>query len=197
MRRASSTRWSTLSNRPQTRVRPCVRDRRRAAAWSKGRPLGERQITGHASRSAGVPSAAWSSAAAITSARSTMPAPPPAGGASTVRWRPRPKPRRSTVSSAQSPRSSARPVSDSPSVPGKACGKSVTTLARQAPATRRSAPRSRGRSDAWIASRPWLRGGLGGDSATAGSGAAGLGAVESPGVSGAAGSVMRRLRSTR
>src|SRR3989338_5370936 len=113
-------------------------------------------MIGQRRRSCDVPSAALVNAASSTSARSTMPAPPPAGVSSTFRCLPIPKGRRSIVSSAQSPMSSALPVSDRPSTPGKASGNSVMILAFHAPLTRKgSSIRSRGFRLAEIDRRPW------------------------------------------
>src|SRR6056297_467307 len=95
------------------------------------------------------------------SGRITMPAPPPAGVSSTFRWRPSPKVLRSTVSSRQSPWSSARPVSDWPSMPGKASGNRVTIRTRHAPASSgRSVIRSRGSRLGLAAILPWDFGGV-------------------------------------
>ena len=73
-----------------------------------------------------------SRAAAKTSARMTMPGPPPAGVSSTERWRPRPCSRICLVSSDHNPRSRASPASEAPSGPGKISGNSVRIVARQA-----------------------------------------------------------------
>src|SRR5262244_1356476 len=70
-------------------------------------------------------------AASITSARITMPGPPPNGVSSTERCLSRAKSRMSTVSSDQIPASSALPASEWPSGPGNISGKIVSTLARQ------------------------------------------------------------------
>src|SRR5690349_13353211 len=74
---------------------------------------------------------AWSMAAPSTSARSTIPAPPPAGVSSTWRWRPSPKSRICTLASDHNPADSAEPTSDTPSGPGNISGNNVSTVARQ------------------------------------------------------------------
>jgi len=61
-------------------------------------------------------------ALASTSARITMPAPPPAGVSSTVRWRSAAKSRICTVSSDHVPASSALPASEWPRLPGNISG---------------------------------------------------------------------------
>ena len=68
--------------------------------------------------------------AASTSARSTMPAPPPAGVSSTARWRPTPWSRMSCAASAHSPRARPSPASERPSGPGNIAGNRVKTSAR-------------------------------------------------------------------
>src|SRR6476659_1750443 len=70
-------------------------------------------------------------AAPRTSARMTMPAPPPAGVSSTARCRPIPNSRMPTASSAHRPWLSASPASDAASGPGNSSGNSVSTVARQ------------------------------------------------------------------
>src|SRR5258706_10862643 len=70
-------------------------------------------------------------AAAATSARITMPGPPPAGVSSTVRCLPKPCSRMSRTSSRQRSFSSALPSSEMPSGPGNISGKSVRTVACQ------------------------------------------------------------------
>src|SRR5690554_5774769 len=72
-----------------------------------------------------------STAAATTSARITMPGPPPAGVSSTERCRSVAKSRISTASRVHFRVSSARPASDTPSGPGNISGKSVSTVADQ------------------------------------------------------------------
>ena len=57
-----------------------------------------------------------------------MPAPPPAGVSSTLRWRPMPKSRRGMVRRFHNPCAKALPVSDRPRMPGKASGNRVTML---------------------------------------------------------------------
>ena len=90
----------------------------RARAWVSGLPRGDISSRGRGSF--------WcetaSIAAASTSGFSTMPAPPPAGVSSTVRWRSVAKSRICTVSSDQSPRTSALPDSDWPRNPGNISG---------------------------------------------------------------------------
>src|SRR6185312_9133239 len=70
-------------------------------------------------------------AAAATSARITMPGPPPAGVSSTVRCLPRPCSRISRTSSDQRLFVSALPSNDTPRGPGNISGKSVRTVADQ------------------------------------------------------------------
>src|SRR6185312_2959333 len=70
-------------------------------------------------------------AAAATSARITMPGPPPAGVSSTVRCLPRPWSRISRTSSDQRSFSSALPNSEIPSGPGNISGNKVRTVADQ------------------------------------------------------------------
>src|SRR6266851_7053560 len=70
-------------------------------------------------------------AAASTSARSTMPGPPPAGVSSTLRCRPVAVSLMSRASSAQSPDASALPARLTPSGPGNISGNRVSTVARQ------------------------------------------------------------------
>src|SRR5690348_259169 len=70
-------------------------------------------------------------AAFATSARITMPGPPPAGVSSTVRCLPRPCSRMSRTSSDQRFFSNALPKSEMPSGPGNISGKSVRTVADQ------------------------------------------------------------------
>src|SRR3954464_14792787 len=70
-------------------------------------------------------------AAAATSARITMPGPPPAGVSSTVRCLPRPWSRMSRTSSDQRLFSSALPKSEMPSGPGNISGKRVRTVTDQ------------------------------------------------------------------
>src|ERR1700722_12068637 len=60
-----------------------------------------------------------------TSARITMPGPPPAGVSSTARCRPSPCSRMSRAASDHRPRASASPASDWPSGPGNMAGKRV------------------------------------------------------------------------
>ena len=92
---------------------------------------------------AGRSSATEAMAASTTSGRSTMPAPPPNGVSSTVRWRSVAKSRMLTASSDQMSDCSARPASECASGPGNISGNSVSTEARQAmraqPASRTSA----------------------------------------------------------
>src|SRR6056297_3861455 len=95
----------------------------------------------------------------ITSARSTMPAPPPAGVSSTLRCRPSPNSRRSMVSSDHSPSRSARPVRLSARTPGKACGSRVMTRAvHTCASTGVCVIRSRGCIEGRMLLRPWERG---------------------------------------
>src|SRR5690349_10234147 len=75
-------------------------------------------------------------AAAATSARMTMPAPPPAGVSSTFLCGPWPKSRNCTVSSDQRPLLRPLPISEMPSVPGKTSGNSVMTEAANVMASR-------------------------------------------------------------
>src|SRR5215469_15496764 len=70
-------------------------------------------------------------AAAATSARITMPGPPPAGVSSTVRCLPRPWSRMSRTSSDQSFFSSALPRSEMPKGPGNISGNRVRTVTGQ------------------------------------------------------------------
>src|ERR1700761_543217 len=70
-------------------------------------------------------------AAAATSARITMPGPPPAGVSSTVRCLPRPWSRMSRTWSDQRFFSRPLPRSEMPSGPGNISGKSVRTVADQ------------------------------------------------------------------
>ncbi len=122
------TRWSMPSKRPARRMTPGAAASSRTIACVSGSPRGERQIAG----ASGARARAASMRAATTSARSTMPAPPPAGVSSTWRWRPRPKSRNATVSRPHSPRFRASPASEAPSGPGNSSGNSVTTVAARA-----------------------------------------------------------------
>src|SRR5882724_3674372 len=70
-------------------------------------------------------------AAAATSARITMPGPPPADVSSTERCLPRPCSRMSRTSSCQRFFSSALPSSEMPSGPGNISGKRVRMVADQ------------------------------------------------------------------
>src|SRR5690606_9773050 len=83
-----------------------------------------------------------STAAATTSARITMPGPPPAGVSSTERCRSVAKSRISTASRVHSRASSALPASDTPSGPGNISGQSVSTVADQLSLINRSRFRS-------------------------------------------------------
>src|SRR3990170_411981 len=69
--------------------------------------------------------------AAATSARITMPAPPPAGVSSTERCLSKAKSRMSMVESAHLPSASALPARLRPRGPGNISGKMVSTVARQ------------------------------------------------------------------
>src|SRR5581483_12439965 len=115
------------SKRPANSSTPGPAASSRTRAWRRGSPRGDRQMRG----ACGFATLARSIAAAATSARMTMPAPPPAGVSSTVRCRPIPNSRISSVSNAHSPARSASPASETPSGPGNSCGKSVSTVARQ------------------------------------------------------------------
>ena len=114
----SMTRWSTPSKRPQTITAPGP------AARSRTRPASTASRAGSSAAAGGhrPRGAAWSIARASTSARMTMPAPPPAGVSSTLRCRSVAKSRICTVSSDQVPATSARPASDRPSGPGNISG---------------------------------------------------------------------------
>src|SRR6185312_1856939 len=72
-----------------------------------------------------------SRAAAATSARITMPGPPPAGLSSTVRCLPRPWSRMSRISRDQRWFANPLPSSEIPSGPGNISGNSVRTVADQ------------------------------------------------------------------
>ena len=115
------------SKRPHRSIAPGPAVKSLASAWVNGAPRGDRTISGKSAPRDRAPSIA----AATTSQRSTMPAPPPAGVSSTARCRPIPNLRTSEVSSDQRPFVSACPASDSPSGPGKQCGNRVSTTARQ------------------------------------------------------------------
>src|SRR5580693_8820040 len=114
------------SNRPQTINGPGPAASSATWNWVNGRPRG---LINRRGRSEAISAA--SIAAASTSARSTMPGPPPAGVSSTLRWRSVAESRISRVSSAQRPEASALPARLTPSGPGNISGNSVSTVARQ------------------------------------------------------------------
>src|SRR3954468_517229 len=93
--------------------------------WVNGRPRG---LINRRGRSGAISAA--STAAASTSARNTMPGPPPAGVSSTLRWRSVAEARMSRASSAHRPDASARPARLMPSGPGNISGNRVSTVAR-------------------------------------------------------------------
>src|SRR3954449_10868493 len=124
MERASKIRSSNPSKRPHSRITPSPLASSRTRAWVSGAPRG-------VSASIGRPSATLSSAAATTSGRSTIPAPPPAGVSSTLRCLSVAKSRMFRVSSDQMPSSSARPARLAPSGPGNMSGYKVRTVARK------------------------------------------------------------------
>ena len=102
---------------------PCASASTRA--WVSGVPRGVISRRGRPS------SPAASRARASTSARITMPGPPPAGVSSTERCTPRPWSRMSMVASDQAPFASALPARLKPSGPGNISGKIVRTVAGQ------------------------------------------------------------------
>jgi hypothetical protein len=93
-------------------------------AWAEGELAHAAWVSGFRAGSGEhrLPSATLSRAAASTSARSTIPAPPPAGVSSTLRCLSVAKSRMWTVSSDQTPSSSARPARLRPSGPGNISG---------------------------------------------------------------------------
>src|SRR5579863_5751554 len=122
--RASITRWSTPSKRPQSTISPGLFDHSATRAWVRGRPLALMYKSG---RPAG---SRLSSARATTSARITWPGPPPAGVSSRKPRLSLEKALMSTVSSDHRPCSrQAEPISETPSGPGKASGHMVSTVA--------------------------------------------------------------------
>ena len=80
IRRALMIRSSSPSNRAQNRMAPAPSASSRTRSWTRGAPRGERQSSG---RDGPPPAVTASIAAAATSARITMPGPPPAGVSST------------------------------------------------------------------------------------------------------------------
>src|ERR1700726_1079278 len=128
--RVSITRWSTPSKRPQTISGPGPAVSWRTRDWVNGRPRGLIKRRGRSFGFSGSASAA-SIATASTSARKTMPGPPPAGVSSTLRWRSVAESRMSRASSAHRPEASALPARLRPSGPGNISGNKVSTVARQ------------------------------------------------------------------
>ena len=124
--RRATTRSSTPSKRAQRIKAPGPSASARTRACVSGAPRGLMRRRGRTSSSA----LAASSAAQSTSARMTMPGPPPAGVSSTARWRPTPCSRICRVSRPQTPRESASPASDRPKGPGNISGNSVRIVAR-------------------------------------------------------------------
>src|SRR5258706_7878307 len=108
--RASITRWSIPSNLPQTISGPGPAASSATRDWVNGRPRG---LISSFGRSGAV--FAVSIADASTSARSTMPGPPPAGVSSTLRCRSAAESLMSRASNAQSPDASALPARLTPS----------------------------------------------------------------------------------
>ena len=102
--RASKIRSSNPSNRPHSRIAPGPAASSRTRAWVSGSPRGRQRQHRAAHR------ATLSIAAASTSARSTIPAPPPAGVSSTLRCLSVAKSRMLRVSSDHRPSASARPA---------------------------------------------------------------------------------------
>ena len=122
--RAPTIRSSAPSKRGQTITSPGPAAHSRARRCVNGSPRGLMISRGRGSSGA----SAASRLAASTSARITMPGPPPAGVSSTARWRPRPCSRISRASSDHSPRASASPARERPSGPGNICGNSVSSV---------------------------------------------------------------------
>ena len=120
------TRWSMPSNRPQTIRGPGPAASSTTRDWVNGRPRG---LISRRGRSGAISAASMASAS--TSARSTMPGPPPAGVSSTLRWRSVAEARISRASSAHRPDASALPARLTPSGPGNISGNRVSTVARQ------------------------------------------------------------------
>src|ERR1700722_6314022 len=119
-------RWSMPSKRPQTIRGPGPAASSAPRAGGKGPPRG---LLG--SRARAEATSAASMAAASTSARNTMPGPPPAGVSSTLRWRSVAEARISRASNAHNPDASALPARLTPSGPGNISGNRVRTVARQ------------------------------------------------------------------
>src|ERR1700727_994200 len=124
--RPSMTRWSMPSKRPQTISGPDPAASSATRDWVNGRPRG---LISNFGRSEATSAA--SMAAANTSARNTMPGPPPAGVSSTLRWRSVAEARISRASSAHSPAESALPARLTPSGPGNISGNRVRTVVCQ------------------------------------------------------------------
>src|SRR5437763_6994006 len=124
MERASKIRSSNPSKRPHSRITPSPPASSRTRAWVSGAPRG-------VNASIGRPSATLPGAAASTSGRSTIPAPPPAGVSSTLRCLSVAKSRMLVASRLQMPSSSARPARLVPSGPGNMSGYRVRTEARK------------------------------------------------------------------
>src|SRR5258705_2817788 len=118
------------SNRPQTIIGPDPAASSTTRDWVNGRPRGLISRRGRSFGQSEQTSAA-SIAAASTSARSTMPGPPPAGVSSTLRCRSVAESLMSRASRAQRPNASALPARLTPSGPGNISGNSVSTVACQ------------------------------------------------------------------
>src|SRR5712664_2028123 len=118
------------SNRPQTIKGPGPAASSTIRDWVNGRPRGLISSLGRFFGRSGAISAA-SMASASTSARSTMPGPPPAGVSSTLRCRSVAESLMSRASRAQRPEASALPARLTPSGPGNISGNSVSTVACQ------------------------------------------------------------------
>ena len=112
-------------------VTPSMPASSRTDCCVSGSPRGDMQSTGQRPDWQRLSSIANRRAGPRTSARMTIPAPPPTGVSSTDRCRPMPNRRRSIVSSSQIPCASALPERDCPSVPGNASGRRVMTFAHQ------------------------------------------------------------------
>src|ERR1700735_330005 len=118
------------SNRPQTIRGPGPAASAVTPDWVNGRPRGLIKRRGLPLGAPGAASAA-SIAAASTSARSTMPGPPPAGVSSTLRCRSVAESLMSRASNAQTPEASALPARLTPSGPGNISGNRVRTVVCQ------------------------------------------------------------------
>src|SRR5258708_19665232 len=114
------------SNRPQTINGPGPAASSLTRDWVNGRPRGLIKRRGRSWEAS-----AASIAAASTSARSTMPGPPPAGVSSTLRCRSVAESLMSRASSVHSPDASALPARLTPSGPGNISGNTVSTVPRQ------------------------------------------------------------------